>query len=157
MPRGQGVGTSHEAAVGQVLTAVRAFSDAMDRLHSGMKADMAMNATDLAALRMLVIREQRGDTVSPHDISRHLRISTAATTKLLDRLVDAGLVVRRPHPHDGRARVIGLTDRSRAEFRAHFGASVAAMREVAVGFSAADLAVITDFLLRTATAMDPEP
>ncbi len=66
--------------------AVRAFSDAMDRMHSGMKDDMALNATDLAALRLMVMREQRGIPVSPRDVARHLRISTASTTKLLDRI-----------------------------------------------------------------------
>jgi DNA-binding MarR family transcriptional regulator len=118
---------------------------------------MEMNATDLAALRMLIIREQREQDVSPHDIARHLRISTASTTKLLDRLTEAGHVVRRPHPRDGRARIVALTEKSRAEFRRHFRDSVGAMREVAAEYSPADLRVVTDFLLRISAAIDPEP
>ena len=97
--------TPHDHAVMQVLQAIRAFSDAMDRMHGGMKGDMEMNATDLAALRMLIMREQRGKPVSPHDVARHLRISTASTTKLLDRLSESGHVERRPHPQrQARAR-----------------------------------------------------
>ena len=157
MAETRGPETAPDAAVWGVLTAVRAFSDAMDRMYSGMKGDMEMNATDLAALRMLIIREQREQPVSPHDIARHLRISTASTTKLLDRLTEAGRVVRRPHPRDGRARIIVLTERSRQEFRLHFKDSVGAMREVAQQFSAGDLAIITDFLLRVSAAIDPEP
>ena len=76
----------HDHAVMEVLQAIRAFSDAMDRMYGGMKGEMEMNATDLAALRMLIMREQRGESVSPHDVAWHLRISTASTTKLLDRL-----------------------------------------------------------------------
>src|SRR5918993_522419 len=101
--------TPHDEAVLQVLQAVRAFSDTMDRMHGGMKGDMEMNASDLSALRMLIMREQRGQTVSPHDVAEHLQISTASTTKLLDRLTRSGHVERRPHPSDGRARIIVLT------------------------------------------------
>ena len=157
MAETRGAETTQDAAVWGVLTAVRAFSDAMDRMYSGMKGDMEMNATDLAALRMLIIREQREQPVSPHDIARHLRISTASTTKLLDRLTDAGHVVRRPHPRDGRARIIVLTERSRREFRMHFKDSVGAMRQVAQQYSAEHLAIVTDFLLRVSSAIDPEP
>ncbi len=93
----------------------------MDRMHGGMKGDMDMNATDLAALRMLIVREGRGETVSPHDVARHLRISTASTTKLLDRLSASGHIERRPHPSDRRARIVILTDESRSSFFRHFG------------------------------------
>ena len=156
MAEAQSVAHSQEAEVWRVLTAVRAFSDAMDRMYSGMKGDMDMNATDLAALRMLIIREQREQDVSPHDIARHLRISTASTTKLIDRLADAGHVVRKPHPSDGRARLIALTEKSRAEFRLHFRDSVGAMRGVAEEFSASDLATVSEFLERVSAAIDPQ-
>lgn len=138
--------TSHDRAVLDVLLAVRAFSDAMDRMHGGMKDDMDMNASDLSALRMLIMREQRGDPVSPHDLAEHLRISTASTTKLLDRLTVSGHVERRPHPTDRRARVIVLTDRSRRTFFEHFGERLQAMRGVADRYSDAELAVIARFL-----------
>ena len=58
-----------DASVMRVLLSVRLFTDAMDRLHSGMKNDMDMNATDLAALRMLIIREQLGQQVTPHELA----------------------------------------------------------------------------------------
>ena len=86
--------TPRDHAVMGVLRAIQALSDAMDRMQSGMKGDMDMNATDIAALRMLIMREQRGQTVSPHDLAEHLRISTASTTKLLDRLTLSGHLER---------------------------------------------------------------
>ena len=102
--------TPHDQAVMEVLQAVRALNDAMDRMNGGMKGDMEMNASDLAALRMLIVREGRGETVSPHQVADHLRISSASTTKLLDRLTAAGHVERRPHPSDRRARIVILTE-----------------------------------------------
>lgn len=132
--------------VTRTLSAVRALSDAFDRMHSGMKGDMDMNASDLATLRMLIIREQRGQSVSPHDVATHLRISTASTTKLLDRLEKSGHLERRPHPSDGRARVVVLTDKSRSEFFRHFGGHLSLMREVAQRYDEAELATISGFL-----------
>ena len=156
MSGSSGTEVSQETAVRQVLMAVRAFSDAMDRMYSGMKDDMDMNGTDLAALRMLIIREQRGETVSPHDIARHLRISTASTTKLLDRLSDAGHVVRLPHPSDGRARIVALTPLSKDAFFRHFRDSMGAMRGVAEDFTPEELTTVTEFLIRLSEAIDPE-
>lgn len=130
----------------RALGAVRALGDALDRMHSGIKGDMDMNASDLATLRMMIIREQRGETVSPHDVAAHLRISTASTTKLLDRLAASGHLERRPHPSDGRGRVIVLTEKSRREFFEHFGEHLNVMRQVADGFDDRQLDTISDFM-----------
>jgi DNA-binding MarR family transcriptional regulator len=138
-----------------VLQAVRAFSDALDRMHGEMKGGMDMNATDLAALRMLIVREQRDEPVSPHDMARHLRISTASTTKLLDRLTASGHLERRPHPHDRRARVVVLTDVSRREFFQHFGAPLQAMRDVAGRYDDDELQTIARFVDELSDAIDP--
>jgi DNA-binding MarR family transcriptional regulator len=146
--------TPYEHAVMDALKAVRAFGDALDRMHGGMKGEMDMNANDLAALRMLIIREQRGESVSPHDVARHLRISTASTTKLLDRLAASGHVERRPHPSDRRARVVVLTDESRRAFHRHFGRRLQAMRGVAEGYTHDELLAVTQFLGDIGSAMD---
>lgn len=148
--------TEHEHAVMRVLTSIRAVSDAMERMHSGMKGDMDMNASDVAALRLLIIRERQERSVSPRDIARHLRISTASTTKLLDRLVDSGHVQRRPHPSDGRGRVVVLTEDARNAFFRVFGDRLRAMRSVAMDYDEEELAVVARFLDDLCGAMDPE-
>jgi DNA-binding MarR family transcriptional regulator len=141
--------------VSAVLRSVRAFSDALDRMHGVMKDDMDMNASDLGALRMLIVREQRGESVSPHDLAHHLRISTASTTKMLDRLSASGHVERRPHPRDRRARVVVLTDVSRRDFFEHFGAHLGAMGDVADRYTGEELALIVRFLDELGEAVDP--
>lgn len=130
----------------EAMTAVRAFSDAMDKMHGGLRGDMDMNASDLAALRMLIVREQRGEWVSPHDIASHLAISTASTTKLLDRLTASGHLERRPHPRDRRARVVVLSQAARAEFYEHFGARMRRMRAAMEGYSDVELRACVRFL-----------
>ncbi len=142
------------SAVRDALIALRYLGDSLDRMHGSMGADMDMNSTDLRALRMMIVREHRGEAVSPHDLARHLYISTASTTKLVDRLVAAGHVERHPHPRDRRARVLTLTPHARSEFFSHFGRRLGEMREVAETFDADELAAITRFLVEISDVVD---
>ncbi|MBM7752810.1 DNA-binding MarR family transcriptional regulator [Microbacterium laevaniformans] len=138
--------TDRDQLVRDALVAVRSFSDSMDRMHGVLRSDMDMNGSDLAALRMLIVREQRGEWVSPHEIARHLAISTASTTKLLDRLAERGHIERRPRPADRRARIVMLTDRARSDFFRHLGARMAKMRDVMNAYSDDELRVVARFL-----------
>ncbi len=147
--------TQRDAVVLSALEAVRAFSDSMDRMYAGMRGDMDMNTTDLAALRMLIIREQNGEVVKPHDLATHLAISTASTTKLLDRLTEAGYLTRKPHPTDRRARIVALTEAARHEFHRHFGQRLKAMREAMVGYTDDELRAVVRFLSDMESAMLP--
>lgn len=155
MAQPRAVSTPHDQAVMDVMQAVRALNDAMDRMNGGMKGEMEMNASDLAALRMMIVREGRGETVSPHQVADHLRISSASTTKLLDRLAAAGHVERRPHPRDRRARIVILTAASRATFFRHFRERLQSMRGVAERYTDDELAVITRFLSELSDTIDP--
>jgi len=138
--------TGRDHAVMDAMKSVRSFSDAMDRMHGGLRGDMDMNATDLATLRMLIVREQRGEQVKPHDIARHLAISTASTTKLLDRLTASGHLERVPHPSDRRARVVVLTETARADFHRHFGERMRRMRAAMDTYTEDQLRTIVRFL-----------
>lgn len=137
----------------RTLEAVQEFSDAMDRMHSGIRGDMDMNASDIAALRMLIMRERSGHDVQPQDIARHLAISTASTTKLLDRLTASGHVERRPHPHDRRARIVVVTPAARADFFRHFSDHLARMRGGMDAYTDDELRGIARFLTDMSRAM----
>ncbi|GAA1649232.1 MarR family winged helix-turn-helix transcriptional regulator [Microbacterium flavum] len=135
------------------MESVRAFGESMDRMHGGVRDDMDMNATDVAALRMLVVRERRGEWVSPHEIAAQLSISTASTTKLLDRLSERGHVERRPHPHDGRGRIVVLTDLARQEFSTHFGHRMRTMRAAMEDFDDDELRAVIRFMDQVGTSL----
>lgn len=138
--------SERDELVMRTMRAVLAFADGMDQMYQELRADMDLNGTDLAALRMLIVREQRGEVVSPHELARHLAISTASTTKLLDRLTAVGYARREPHPHDRRARIIVLTDLARTDFYRHFGARLARMRGTMDAYTDAELEAIVRFL-----------
>jgi len=73
------------------------------------ESSMHMNQTDLRALRHLIAAERRAEPVSPKDLSSVLDISSAATAKLLSRLVASGHIRREAHPSDRRAQLIFAT------------------------------------------------
>jgi DNA-binding MarR family transcriptional regulator len=47
--------------------------------------------------------------VPMRELARRLRCDPSNVTLIGDRLEQAGLVVRRPHPSDGRSRILALT------------------------------------------------
>ena len=59
----------------------------------------------------VVWRLERDGTMTQKELSQALRCTPRNVTGLLDALEDSGLVVRRPHPEDRRATLVGLTTR----------------------------------------------
>lgn len=66
------------------------------------------------------------------DLAQHLGVSKQAAGQLVDQLIERGYLVRRPHPRDGRARLLVLTDRGRA----CTGAAEQAARDVVAAWRA---------------------
>ena len=65
------------------------------------------------------------DDVTAGELARHLRITKQSTSEVVAQLEQAGLVRREPHPHDGRARILRLTNEGEAKLadgRARFAA-----------------------------------
>jgi DNA-binding MarR family transcriptional regulator len=52
------------------------------------------------------------------DLAEHLGMTKQAAAQLVEELVRKGYVVRRPHPHDARARLLRLTEAGWAATRA---------------------------------------
>ncbi len=84
----------------------RALSDASQRY-------MKLNESDMRAIRMIMRAQRRGRIVTPKDIAHEVGISSASTTKLVDRLVATGHLVRTPHPTDRRTICIEVTEHTR--------------------------------------------
>ena len=92
-----------------VMTALGELRDAEQRLAEASRQYMKLNETDMRALHYLIVCANRGAVATPGGIAQHLSISTASTTKLLDRLERGGHVLRSAHPSDRRALAITIT------------------------------------------------
>jgi DNA-binding MarR family transcriptional regulator len=129
-----------------VLNALRTYRAAEAEMRRRTRESMGMGETDLLALRYLLQSQRRGLLVTPKDLAARLGISSASVTVLIDRLVASGHLERRPHPTDGRSKVIVTTASSDDEVRATLGAMHRRMIDVADRLSKKDAAVVARFL-----------
>lgn len=85
------------------------------------------SARERAAARFVFERADGGDPATPRQLADHLGVSQSTVTEMLVRLTAVGVVATRPHPVDGRSKVLvpvsrndhvdgvdALTDRIRA-------------------------------------------
>ncbi|CAN5183580.1 MarR family transcriptional regulator [soil metagenome] len=129
-----------------VLNALRTYRAAESEMRRRTQQSIGVGETDLAALRFLLQAQRRDQSVTPKALAERLGISSASVTVLIDRLAASGHLERRPHPTDGRSKVIVSTPSSDDEVRANFGELHRRMIEVAGRLTAAEAAVVTRFL-----------
>lgn len=130
----------------EVLRALRRFRVSDTGMRRRAQADMDMNETDLMAIRYLIRAEAEGKPASPTELTHVLDVSTAATAKLLARLVRSGHIRREPNPRDRRAQVLYATPNAHREVRSTLGASHRRMLEVAERLSEDERKVVVYFL-----------
>lgn len=95
--------------IGDLMSALGRLREAEQTLSDASLAYMKLNKTDMRALHYLIVAGNTGVIATPGSIAAHLKISSASTTKLLDRLEKGGHIVRAPHPTDRRALAISVT------------------------------------------------
>ncbi|WP_245852069.1 MarR family winged helix-turn-helix transcriptional regulator [Isoptericola jiangsuensis] len=137
-----------------LLEALRVFRRSDEAMRRRAGREMAMNLTDLRALRHVIAAERRGDSVTPRDLAEDLGISTASTTKVLDRLTGSGHLERLPHPRDRRSVVVVATPDAHAEVRARLAGAHARMLAAARAVPEHCRPAVRDFLLAMAASVD---
>ena len=78
------------------------------------------------------LRRRRPEPTEPRDLAGELRMSSAHLSAVLDQLEQRTLVHRRPHPDDGRRRLLELA-REGAERLDHFAPFIGALEGRMVG------------------------
>lgn len=144
------------AQITRVLVGIREWREAEQALSFRSRDDMKLNENDMRALRFLVASKNQGSIVTAGAVADHLKISTASTTKLLDRLSNAGHIKRSPHPKDRRATMITITDRTHQRVRETVGRNHARRFTVAAHMKPEDRDIVIKFLhdLSTSTTSD---
>ncbi len=130
----------------KLLAALRRCLRADEAMRRRISAGMDMNARDLRALQYVVACERTGPGASPRGVADHLAITTAATTKLIDRLTASGHLERRPHPTDRRSVVLVATEHAHRELRERLGHMHERMRAVAEAVPAECRQAVLDYL-----------
>lgn len=104
-----GIAPADVQQINELMATLGELREAEERLSEASRRYMRLNDTDMRALHYLLVCSHRGLIATPGGIAQHLRISSASTTKLLDRLERGGHIVRAPHPTDRRALAISIT------------------------------------------------
>jgi DNA-binding MarR family transcriptional regulator len=138
-----------EAELGQIVRVMDAmfrWREAEQRVSEASRRYMRLGDNDMKALRFAIVLGDRGEPVTARDIARHLRISSASTTKLLDRLEAGGHIRRTPHPTDRRALTVVVNPETRAAAESTVGREHARRFRVAAALPAAEREVVIRFL-----------
>lgn len=163
-PRGELVDRSamepHDVAqVSTLMKALGALRAAEDRLSEASLRYMKLNRTDMRALHFLIACANKNVLATPGALAAHLHISTASTTKLLDRLERGGHITRAPHPTDRRALAISITPETHRAAMETVGRQHAKRFHAAVRLSPQERDVVIRFLadMTAEIALTDEP
>ena len=94
------------------------------------------------------------EAMGPAEMARLLEVSTAASTGIVDRLVDRGHAERQPHPEDRRRVEVHLTDSGRTEILEHLGPMFRGLAALDASFTDAELVVVERYLRGAVAALE---
>jgi DNA-binding MarR family transcriptional regulator len=140
--------------IGEVMTAMGRLRDVERRMAEASQRYMRLNETDMRAVHFLITAQNQGVEATAGMLARHLGITTASTTKMLDRLERAGHLTRGPHPRDRRALVVRISPETAAVARRTVGRQQASRVAPAARLSAEERSVVIRFLRETADALE---
>ena len=89
------------------------------------------------------------DGMTLGELSSRMMVSNGNVTGLVDRLVEQGLLSRRPSPEDRRAQLVSLTAEGRRFFRAMARANGDWIGDMLAELSADDIATLMRLLAKT--------
>lgn len=138
-----------EAELGQIVRLMDAmfrWREAEQRVTRASHEYMRLGTTDMKALRFAIVMAERGQHVTAKDIAEHLGITSAATTKLLDRLEAVGHIARTRHPSDRRAIAVVVAPSTREAAEATIGREHARRFRVAAALRPEEREIVIRFL-----------
>ncbi|MGC5617298.1 MarR family winged helix-turn-helix transcriptional regulator [Georgenia sp. Z1491] len=152
-----GLSETDLAEIGEVMRALQAWKGEEARQAKASSDYMALSERDMQALRLVMGGARIDALVTPAMVAEYLGLTSAAVTKLLDRLQSGGHVVRTPHPTDRRGVVLTVTPETRQSARGHVGVQHARRFAAAARVSSAERRAVTHFLLDLASHPGDDP
>ena len=104
---------------------------------------------------LLRIARAHNGQVSMGALAQQVALTTGGITRLLDRMIAAGLVERVPCPTDRRVQFAGLTDAGKAKLAEAAAVHAANLRTAFARFSQRDIRALDDLLDRLRDAPRP--
>ncbi|MFF0542696.1 MarR family transcriptional regulator [Nocardia thailandica] len=143
---------SKDERIAEIGATLRGLQQSFDLFDEVVAERLGINRTDLRCLDLVA---ERGP-VSAGELAVALRLSPAATTTVVDRLVKGGLVTRAPDPLSRRRVLVRVTGRAEELIAGIYGPFAAAGAGALSRFTDAELAVILDFLATARTVHEQQ-
>jgi DNA-binding MarR family transcriptional regulator len=140
-----------------VIVALQLLGQAAHQAEDRAVINLGMNHADALATRYLLQADRDGQHLSPTDLSKLLGMTTAASSKLVNRLVEAGRAERRPHPTDKRAQIITPTPEVHADFHASYALIHTPLVEIVNNLSLEESSTIVRFAKQLTAALLTAP
>ena len=134
---------------------LRALTLVLEQHGAAFARQHGLGSTDIRALIALLDLERAGVPASPSGLARELRLTTASTTVLLDRLERAGHIRRSARSDDRRRVDVTVTASAKELGWAFFGPVIDTTRTVLAARTAVERAVIDRFLDDLVVALRP--
>src|SRR5881394_1323225 len=120
----------------------------LERLATHSIESSEVGLSDFAVMEMLLHKGPQ----PVNEIGRRVELTSGAITTAVDRLESRGLVTRKAHPSDRRARVVHLTAAGEKQAAAIFAGHKAAMDLAASGLSRTERATLIELLKKLGTS-----
>jgi DNA-binding MarR family transcriptional regulator len=130
---------------------IQKFAASVVLLHSTVAGKLGLHVTDLKSLRLL-----GGDSMTAGGLGEEVGLTGAAVTALIDRLENAGYVVRQRGSDDRRRVTVHAVPEKLREIDSLYEEQGARMSKLLSKYSAEQFAVITDFLEKTTVILAEE-
>lgn len=141
------------AQITRLMNSMANLRHAEEELSKASQRFMQLSETEMRAIHYLIVAANQKQVVTPGSLAKHLDITSASTTKLLDRLERGEHIVRSAHPTDRRALSISVTEETHAVARDTVGRTHATRFTVAAALSPSDREVVIGFLNEIAERM----
>lgn len=128
----------------RALAAVRDYGVYLNLFRTVVNEAAGLNATDMECLRFLFAKKVA--TVS--ELAKQTRLTSGATTAMLDRLEKTGLIERKPNPDDRRGVLVTPTESSAEKVASWFESARKAQDELISSYSESELEIISDVFER---------
>jgi len=132
-----------------VADALYAVLRATPETRAGIARRLELNPSEVDAMEHLM-----GEPIGPVELSRRLHMTSASATVLVDRLEEAGHVVREPDPRDGRRRVVRPTRQGAQAVYQQIGPMVADLVAAEDDMTEQERAVVVAYLTRVLHVLD---
>lgn len=137
-----------------LLQAMRQYRSAEMSMRRRTREALSMGENDMVVVRYLLEAHRQHRFVSPGELARHLGVSTASMTAMIDRLERSGHVRRERHATDRRSIYVVPTEQSERDMRATLGDMHERMLEAVAEMTPDESRAVISMLDRLQAVMD---